>query len=223
VAFRKGQSTSSKSYTVYHIVAKSLINEWTVSYRFSEMKNFHDKICKNYRKINVDLPKFPNKTIFSNRESVIKDRKIQLADYLNCMIERVNILDDEDICEFLQISNQLRSFLSDLQMQKSKKETISCPKRRPTEKMEPSHLLKKSMGNNDEQEFYDFVSLKSLKENRERIMKKEEHLKQMQEKLESEISLYNLYKTYGLTEEEIVKRFFSSMILKPQNRDILIK
>lgn len=52
---------NSKAYTVlkylylhlqvYHIVAKSTIYEWTISYRFSELKDFHDMVSYPIKKI----------------------------------------------------------------------------------------------------------------------------------------------------------------------------
>ena len=66
-----------------------------------------------------ELPRFPSKKIWKTAEKVINERKEQLAgqncsfiinhltiDFLNQLIVRIDILEDDYICEFLNIQSK---------------------------------------------------------------------------------------------------------------------
>lgn len=66
------------------------------------------------------MPHFPPQTFWKNHVSVVEKRKIELTDYLNNFCRHVDILRDDECCQFFGFDDVTRKYLIDIKTMNSK-------------------------------------------------------------------------------------------------------
>src|SRR3990167_4849783 len=87
---------------------------WTVARRYSSFEDFHKRITKRLRKF-YDLPKFPKKTLSSNKDQkFLNQRRLELMSYMANIIKIEAVRDSQELDILLFITkNKKMSIMAD--------------------------------------------------------------------------------------------------------------
>jgi len=105
------EKSKHSSYTIYILKIETSYKQWTVNCRYSEYLELHKNLYKKHKAMN--LPKFPEKKVFNQDKSVKEDRKKGLNEYFKGLyhIFNVELLEDDNICKFIQIEQSIRDYI----------------------------------------------------------------------------------------------------------------
>lgn len=96
---------------IYYIVEILKYNQdkWTVEKRYSEF----DDLNKNLKKMFVNLPSLPGKSLFKIKESEdINIRRQGLHEYLKALISRPDVFNSEPLKQFLQLDKHAQESIA---------------------------------------------------------------------------------------------------------------
>jgi hypothetical protein len=90
-------------FTHYVISVATCVKSWSVQRRFREFENLNKELSKKYK----NLPSLPRKTIFSCRKSIVEERKRVLEEYLNSILNNVNLYETQNLLEFIELDKEI--------------------------------------------------------------------------------------------------------------------
>ena len=93
-----------QNYVLYHMTVRPKEGygmSWKVPLRFKDFEKLKNRLSKNslYKD---KLPSFLKKKLLKSTESIITERKIKLAAYMQTLSLNFNIFKDDDIVRFLK-------------------------------------------------------------------------------------------------------------------------
>ena len=91
----------SSEYMLYTFKVICPFNSWSISKRYSEMKEFYDYLLKI--KPNIKFPPFPPKRFFSTKESTIIERRNSFEEIFSFVLQHIDILKYKKLREFFKI------------------------------------------------------------------------------------------------------------------------
>jgi len=97
-------STDKTNYTSYKLRIKTAFECWDIEKRYSEFYSLHNQLKE---KMNIKfLPKFPEKKFLKLSGSVVEERKVKLAHYMNELNKSLDIFKDDDLIAFINLNDK---------------------------------------------------------------------------------------------------------------------